>query len=141
MMMNNTPRTYKSPILSELIENISQEELEKTESKMRLALKIADAIKAKGYGKTEFAKKIKKNNSEISKWLSGTHNFTHDTLILLQKELDVNLVNSVIHQKMEIKNIHIVAESTNSSNYNFNLSRIFNFKKTVSVNTYSLSTI
>ncbi|MBU3681699.1 MAG: helix-turn-helix transcriptional regulator [Flavobacterium sp.] len=141
MMMNNTPRTYKSPILSELIENISQEELEKTESKMRLAIKIADAIKAKGYGKTEFAKKIKKNNSEISKWLSGTHNFTHDTLILLQKELDVNLVNSEINQKMEIKNIHIVAESTNSSNYNFNLSRIFNFKKTVSVNTYSLSTI
>jgi transcriptional regulator with XRE-family HTH domain len=141
MMMNNTPRTYKSPILSELIENISQEELEKTESKMRLAVKIADAIKAKGYGKTEFAKKIKKNNSEISKWLSGTHNFTHDTLILLQKELDVNLVNSEINQKMEIKNIHIVAESTNSSNYNFNLSRIFNFKKTVSVNTYSLSTI
>lgn len=141
MMMNNKPRTYKSPILSELIENISQEELEKTESKMRLAVKIADAIKSKGYGKTEFAKKIKKNNSEISKWLSGTHNFTHDTLILLQKELDVNLVNSVINEKLEIKNIHIVAQSSNSSNNNFNLSRIFNFKKTVYVNTYSLSTI
>jgi ribosome-binding protein aMBF1 (putative translation factor) len=141
MMMNNKPRTYKSPILSELIENISQEELEKTESKMRLAVKIADAIKAKGYGKTEFAKKIKKNNSEISKWLSGTHNFTHDTLILLQKELDVNLVNSVINEKIEIKNIHIVAQSSNSSNNNFNLSRIFNFKKNVYVNTYSLSTI
>ncbi|WP_396170795.1 multiprotein-bridging factor 1 family protein [Flavobacterium sp.] len=139
--MNNKPRTYKSPILSELIENISQEELEKTESKMRLAVKIADAIKAKGYGKTEFAKKIKKNNSEISKWLSGTHNFTHDTLILLQKELDVNLVNSVINEKIEIKNIHIVAQSSNSSNNNFNLSRIFNFKKNVYVNTYSLSTI
>ncbi len=141
MMMNNKPRTYKSPILSELIENISQGELEKTESKMRLAVKIADAIKAKGYGKTEFAKKIKKNNSEISKWLSGTHNFTHDTLILLQKELDVNLVNSVINEKIEIKNIHIVAQSSNSSNNNFNLSRKFNFKKTVYVNTYSLSTI
>ena len=139
MMMNNTPRTYKSPILSELIENISQEELEKTESKMRLAVKIADAIKAKGYGKTEFAKKIKKNNSEISKWLSGTHNFTHDTLILLQKELDVNLVNSEINQKMEIKNIHIVAESTNSSNYNFNLSRIFFFCSTLKWGKFSLT--
>ena len=140
MMMNNKPRTYKSPILSELIENISQEELEKTESKMRLAVKIADAIKAKGYGKTEFAKKIKKNNSEISKWLSGTHNFTHDTLILLQKELDVNLVNSEINEKLEIKNIRIVAQSSNSSNNNFNLSRIFNFKNSDYVCTYSLST-
>ena len=29
MMMNKKPRTYKSPILSELIQNISKEELEK----------------------------------------------------------------------------------------------------------------
>ena len=91
MMMNKKPRTYKSPILSELIQNISKEELEKTESKMRLALKIAEAIKAKGYNKGEFAKKINKNNSEISKWLSGTHNFTHDTLILLENELRSSL--------------------------------------------------
>jgi transcriptional regulator with XRE-family HTH domain len=141
MMMNNKPRTYKSPILSELIENISQEDLEKTESKMRLAVKIADAIKAKGYGKTEFAKKIKKNNSEISKWLSGTHNFTHDTLILLQNELNIILVNSEIDKKVEIRNIHIVVETSNTPKNNFNLSGIFNLKKPDYVNTYSLATI
>lgn len=141
MMMNNKPRTYKSPILSELISTISKEELEKTESKMRLAVKIADAIKAKGYGKTEFAKKIKKNNSEISKWLSGTHNFTHDTLILLQNELEIILVNSEINKKVEIKNIHIVVKTTNTPKNNFNVSGIFNFKKPDYVNTYSLATI
>lgn len=140
MMMNNKPRIYKSPILKELIENISQEELEKTESKMRLAVKIADAIKGKGYGKTEFAKKINKNNSEISKWLSGTHNFTHDTLILLQKELDIKLVNSEINEKIEIKDIHIVAKTTGIPKNNFNLYGLFNFKKPDYVNTYSLST-
>jgi transcriptional regulator with XRE-family HTH domain len=141
MEMNNKPRTYKSPILSDLIATISKEELESTESKMRLAVKIADAIKAKGYGKTEFAKIIKKHNSEISKWLSGTHNFTHDTLILLQKELDINLVNSEIIEKVEIRNIHIVAKSSNTPRTNFNLSGIFNFKKPDYVNTYSLATI
>jgi ribosome-binding protein aMBF1 (putative translation factor) len=141
MMMNNKPRTYKSPILTELIENISQEELERTESKMRLAVKIADAIKAKGYGKTEFAKKIKKNNSEISKWVSGTHNFTHDTLLLLQNELDINLVNTEIDKKVEIKNIHIVVQSTNTPKNQFNISELFNFNKPDFVRTYSLSTI
>lgn len=140
MVMNNKPRTYKSPILKELIENISEEELEKTESKMRLAVKIADAIKEKGYSKTEFAKKINKNNSEISKWLSGTHNFTHDTLILLQNELDIKLVNSEINEKIEIKDIHIVAETTSTPKTNFNLYGLFNFKKPDYVNTYSLST-
>ena len=88
--MNSKPRNYKSTLLTELIESTSPEELEKTESKMRLAIKIADAIREQGYGKTEFARKIKKNNSEISKWLSGTHNFTHDTLILLEQELNIN---------------------------------------------------
>ncbi len=140
MMMNNKPRTYKSPILKELIENISQEELEKTESKMRLAVKIADAIKVKGYAKNEFAKKINKNNSEISKWLSGTHNFTHDTLILLQKELDINLVNSEINAKIEIKNIQFVVKTASLPKNNFNFYGLFNFKKPDYVNTYSLST-
>lgn len=137
--MNNKPRLYKSPILKELLENISQEELEKTESKMHLAIKIAEAIKVKGYAKNEFAKKINKNNSEISKWLSGTHNFTHDTLILLQKELDINLVNSEINAKVEIKNIQFVVKTASLPKNNFNLYGLFNSKKPDYISTYSLS--
>ena len=141
MMMNKKPRTYKSPILSELIQNISKEELEKTESKMRLALKIAEAIKAKGYNKGEFAKKLNKNNSEISKWLSGTHNFTHDTLILLENELDIALVNSAINKKIEIRNIHIETKSDITSKMYFNISNFLSFKKPDYTKTYSFSTI
>lgn len=136
--MNSKPRVYKSPILQELIADISQEELEKTESKMRLAIKIADAIKAKGYSKTEFAKKINKNNSEISKWLSGTHNFTHDTLFFLQNELGIELVNSEINEKVEIKDVHLVVKSQSSPKSSFNFSSLFSSKKTDFVNNYSL---
>ena len=139
--MNKKPRTYKSPILSELIQNISKEELEKTESKMRLALKIAEAIKAKGYNKGEFAKKLNKNNSEISKWLSGTHNFTHDTLILLENELDIALVNSAINKKIEIRNIHIETKSDITSKMLFNISNFLSFKNPDYIKTYSFSTI
>ncbi len=92
--MNKKARNYTSTIFSELLQSTSSEELAKTESKMRLAVKIGDAIKQQGYSKTEFAQKINKNNSEISKWLSGTHNFTHDTLILLEQELKITLINS-----------------------------------------------
>lgn len=92
--MNNKARKYISTILTELFQSTSPIELAKTESKMRLAVKIGDAIQEQGYSKTEFAQKLEKNNSEISKWLSGTHNFTHDTLILLEQELDLTLINS-----------------------------------------------
>ena len=35
----------------------------------------------------------KKNASEITRWLSGTHNFTMDTLIDLSRVLDTNFLN------------------------------------------------
>ena len=70
---------------------------------MLLAIKIADAIENKGYSKSEFAKKINKNNSEISKWISGTHNFTFDTLIMLEIELNIKLNNSEIETKRKRK--------------------------------------
>ena len=135
--MNNKPRLYKSPILKELIGNISLDELQKTESKMRLALKIDDAIKSKGFSKTEFAKKINKNNSEISKWLSGTHNFTHDTLILLQNELDISLVNSEIIANIKIHNIQIAIQTTTVVKNNINFFKLFKASKPDYINTYS----
>ena len=70
---------------------------------MLLAIKIADAVESKGYSKSEFAKKINKNNSEISKWISGTHNFTFDTLIMLEIELNIKLNNSEIETKRKRK--------------------------------------
>ena len=74
-----------------------------TERKMLLAIKIADAIENKGYSKSKFAKKINKNNSEISKWISGTHNFTFDTLIMLEIERNIKLINSEIETKRKRK--------------------------------------
>ncbi len=37
-------------------------------------------MKAKGWNKLQFAIEIQKKPSVISRWLSGTHNFTSDTL-------------------------------------------------------------
>ena len=103
--MINKARNYDSIILNDVLHSITKTELVQTERKMLLALKIADAIADKGFTKSEFAKKIGKNNSEISKWISGTHNFTFDTLILLEIELDVRLINSEIESKRRRKKV------------------------------------
>ncbi|MDK2771367.1 MAG: helix-turn-helix domain-containing protein [Flavobacterium sp.] len=141
MKTNKKARVYNSPIVDSILSNISKEELEITEGKMRLAMKIADAIKAKGFDKkSDFAKKLKKQNSEISKWLSGTHNFTTETLILLQNELDINLINSEIEPKVELKDLHLETIAQNKSN-SFNLSSLFNFQKPDFVQKYSFCPI
>lgn len=85
--------TKKSELLNSLMLQIDENEYEKVKSRMKLAAKISDTLKEKGLSQKEFAKKMGKKASEISKWLSGTHNFTHDTLVDIQLALHIELIN------------------------------------------------
>lgn len=82
----------RSNILQRL-ENESAATYEKTAMRMRLAIKIADAIAQSGFTQKEFAERMNKKPSEISKWLSGTHNFTIDTLYDISRELGITLID------------------------------------------------
>ena len=85
---------YRSSIISNLLKETSPEESEKIEKRMILAAKIDKAIKAKGWDRQDLLKALNKEHpSIISKWLSGTHNFTTDTLFDLERVLGVNLIN------------------------------------------------
>ena len=102
-------KSYKKNLLNGLLESITPEEQAKTDKKMILASKIANAIKAKGLKKSEFAEILGKQPSEISKWLSGTHNFTIDTLMDIERVLSVQLLDTKNwdrldkYQRVEIK--------------------------------------
>ncbi len=68
----------------------------KVSVRMRIAARIMDLLGESGLTKSEFASKIGKQPSEITKWLSGTHNFTIETLCEIAIALDVepyNLLN------------------------------------------------
>jgi transcriptional regulator with XRE-family HTH domain len=88
----NNKKTYSSQVIDDLLREITPEELSRTEKRMLLAVRIDEAIKLKGWKKHEFAKAIGKKPSEISKWLSGTHNFTTDTLFGIERILDIHLL-------------------------------------------------
>lgn len=85
---------YSSKFLEDILDSIDSVEQAKTDAKMLLAAKIADALKDKGWKKKDLLKALNKENpSIITKWLSGTHNFTVETLIELEKALDIKLLN------------------------------------------------
>ena len=86
-------RTKKNNGILERLEAKSSDSYEKVASRMRLALKIAHAIEKSGMSKKEFAHRLDKQPSEISKWLSGTHNFTMDTLNDISRVLNIRLVD------------------------------------------------
>lgn len=85
--------TKKHNGILQRLEARSSDSYEKVASRMRLAIKIADAIEQSGMSKKEFASKLGKQPSEISKWLSGTHNFTIDTLNDISSVLNIRLVD------------------------------------------------
>lgn len=83
---------HSSKVLDELLNEITPQEQARTESKMLLAARINDARKAKGMSKKDFAQALGQHPSVISKWLSGTHNFTSDTLWDIEEKLGIDLV-------------------------------------------------
>ncbi len=93
MKKRNKAENYSSPEMDEILNEISPTELKRTRNRMLVAAKIDDAIISKGWKKTDFAHKIGKNPSEITKWLSGTHNFTIDTLFEIEEVLGIKLIN------------------------------------------------
>lgn len=86
-------RAYTSKTIASVLSKVAPEEQKKTENKMLLAAKIDDGRKAKGWSQTEFAEQMGKQPSEISKWLSGTHNFTSDTLWDIEEKLGMELIS------------------------------------------------
>jgi len=94
MMKNIKVMKKRQSPLDELLSEITPEEQEKTDVKMQLAAKISDNMAAKGWNNKMLMKALgKKNPSEITRWLSGTHNFTVDTLTDLGRVLETNFIN------------------------------------------------
>lgn len=62
--------------------------------RMRIAAQIADAMDAAGIGKKQLAEKMGKCPSEVTKWLSGTQNFTSDVLAEISQVLGVEITGS-----------------------------------------------
>jgi len=100
MIMTNKPiyddnwgDEYSSPLIQAMADAVTPQEQEQTDYKMKLATKIYMAMKAIGMTQTQFAESMGKPISLISRWMSGTHNFTIDTLIDIQRVLGISLLD------------------------------------------------
>ena len=55
-----------------------------------IAERISEILKAKGLTQKDFARLLNKRDSEISKWLTGRHNFTTQTIARIETAWEVN---------------------------------------------------
>lgn len=84
---------HSSKLISELLKERDPVEIAKNKNKMLVAAKIDDGIKAKNWSRSRFAEEIGQKPSVITKWLSGTHNFTQDTLTDIELKLGIRLLD------------------------------------------------
>lgn len=105
-------KELQSTLLSSLLNEIDPLEQSKTDAKMEIAAKIGQAMKAKKWKKKDLLKAVgKENPSIITKWLSGTHNFTTETLVELEHALDIKLIHRETKDQVTVKyNVHISQE-------------------------------
>ncbi|MDD6888747.1 MAG: helix-turn-helix transcriptional regulator [Bacteroidales bacterium] len=64
---------------------------------VNLSFEIVDRIHTilneKGMKQKDLAERLGKNESEISKWMRGTHNFTIDTLVSIEDALGEPIIS------------------------------------------------
>lgn len=89
-------------LIDQLLDSITPEEQHRTDNRMLLAVRIADVMQEKGISQTQLAQKLGKSHSVITKWLSGTHNFTSDTLSDIECALGISLFQFVEQQPIVI---------------------------------------
>lgn len=85
-----TPRKRKSELLNKAISQIDPAEKARVTQLMALSVRISEALEKKGWSKSQFASLMRKEPSEVTKWLSGTHNFTANTLTDIGLVLGIN---------------------------------------------------
>lgn len=112
-------KTNNKSSLKKILEEITPEQQARTDAKMLLAARIADAMEAKGWNNKMLMEALgKKNPSEITRWLSGTHNFTVDTLTDLGRVLGRDFINLSDEREQPVQQFNIsVLTYSGSSGY------------------------
>lgn len=81
-----------SKIFEKLLESIPSYQKRMTRISVDIGAQISEYMKAEGINQRQLANKLGKKESEISKWLNGSHNFTIETIAKIEDVFDKDIV-------------------------------------------------
>lgn len=79
-------------IMDEIRSTVSPEMKLQMELSVAIANRIYDILEAKGMSQKEFARLMGKTETEVSRWLSGTHNLTMATICKISAALGEDII-------------------------------------------------
>ena len=83
----------QNPLLRECLAAIPEEQKAEFELSFGIAERIIEILKKNNLTQKDLARKLHKRESEISKWLTGRHNFTMQTIAKIETALGCKLIN------------------------------------------------
>ena len=87
----------RNPLFEKSLERVAPEVREEVRLNIDIANRIYDLLKAKKMTQREFAALMGKRESEISRWLTGSHGFTTTTLAKIAAVLGEPIVEVIRH--------------------------------------------
>ena len=79
--------------LKEIFNEIPVEKREETRLSFAISNRLAALMKERGLNKKQLAEALGKRPNEITRWLSGEHNFTISTLAMLSTFFGKSIIN------------------------------------------------
>ena len=79
--------------LQEIFNEIPVEKREETRLSFAISNRIAALMQERGLNKKQLAEALGKRPNEITRWLSGEHNFTISTLAMLSTFFGKSIIN------------------------------------------------
>lgn len=79
-------------IMDDIRSTISPEMKLQMELSVAIANRIYDILEEKGMSQKDFARLMGKTETEVSRWLSGTHNLTMATICKISTALNADVV-------------------------------------------------
>lgn len=90
---------YSDPLFDELLADVPQEIKRHQTLLFSIGYRIDEILKRKGWTQADLAKAMGKKEPEISKWMSGGHNFTINTIAKIEAVLGEEILTVKRYRK------------------------------------------
>ncbi len=88
----------RSSVLEDRRRLVNPEIRESVDLSFQIVDRIHEILTEKGLKQKDLALLLNKKEAEVSRWMRGTHNFTIDTLVTIERALNAPILQ-VIHQE------------------------------------------
>ena len=83
---------YIDPLFQEILNQFPKEKRRESELSYGIAARIHELLIKKGWNQADLARATGKRGTVVSRWMSGTHNFTIQTLAEIESAMGENLL-------------------------------------------------